>query len=203
VGAPTGGSSASCGGYFGTNLNFGSPLILAHFSGLAEELVGSAATLIYPAAFMKPARVGSRVAFHRDQAQWDHSYPSALTVWVPLDRCTPENGCLEVVPWSHQLGALEARLTAEYPFHPSVSLSEYSLHSVPVPMNAGDALLWHPQLLHGSGENHADVDRAAFVMVFADSSRHDFVAKDAFRLGTAPRPQLDPARRDQQPESKQ
>jgi len=49
-------------------------------------------------------------------------------------------------------------------------------------MSAGDIIIWHRYLVHGSGPNLSNQDRIGMVIVFADTSRPDFKAKDVYKL---------------------
>src|SRR5690349_7453105 len=49
---------------------------------LAETLIGPSAVAILHAAFLKPARVGTHVAPHQDQALWTHEFTGAFSMWV-------------------------------------------------------------------------------------------------------------------------
>lgn len=64
-----------------------------------------------------------------------------ITVRIHLDPATEENGCLRVIPRSHRLGLLSQDQILE------LSLSQPSLSCL---VDAGDALVMCPLLVHGS-----------------------------------------------------
>lgn len=41
--------------------------------------------------------------WHQDGAYWKLDPMRALTVWVAVDECATENGCLRVIPGSRRL----------------------------------------------------------------------------------------------------
>ncbi|MBX3706962.1 MAG: phytanoyl-CoA dioxygenase family protein [Pseudomonadales bacterium] len=76
------------------------------------------------------------IPWHQDNGYGQLEPPLDLTVWIALDDCTTENGCLWVLPGSQRLGLL--------PHDERGSLLAVAIEEqgVPVPMAAGDALLF-------------------------------------------------------------
>ena len=73
-----------------------------------------------------------------------------VTAWVPLVDTDEENGCLWVVPGSHRAGLVDWGDADE---------ADRKGASVPVPMAAGDVLLFTNLTLHASRRNHTDCAR--------------------------------------------
>jgi len=144
----------------------------------ARATVPGAPCLILHAAFCKPARIGSAIAPHQDRAFWMHPYPGAVTVWVAIDAATPANGCLELYPGSHRMGLLPHLAHPGSPWHETVMPADHGLVAVPAPAAAGDAIVWHADMLHSSAPNRSDADRRGMVLVFADASAAGFQALD-------------------------
>lgn len=74
-----------------------------------------------------------------------------LTVWLPVNESTIDNGCLQVIPYSH-LGGLEPHC----PSKSTVAIPDRFLaldRAIPVPMKPGSVLLMHQRTIHGSLEN--------------------------------------------------
>lgn len=149
---------------------------------IARGLVGSEAGLILHAAFTKPARVGSPVVAHQDQALWDTPYPGAVTMWFALEDATPENGCLEMYPGSHRKGEIRHEMLEGSDWHEGIDTGRAGLMRETVPMRAGDAILWHRYMAHSSGPNRSARDRMAMVMVFADTAAPGFRSYDLLPL---------------------
>ena len=81
-----------------------------------------------------------------------------ITVWIPLqDICSREGGGLCVIPRSHNRGFLPHRLFTEpYPYY-GVSGTQFGPNEeYRLVLRAGDALLFHPLLIHGSVPNKND-----------------------------------------------
>jgi len=112
-----------------------------------------------------PGTKTSRHPLHQDL----HYFPfrpadRIVCAWTAMERITPENGCLVVIPGSHK-GVL---LQHDYPnwengvnkaYH---GIKGYDGHPVvELPMEKGDTVFFHPILIHGSGTNRTDGFRKA------------------------------------------
>lgn len=155
-------------------------------SGIVElgtSFVKPEPAIVFHAAFLKPGTIGSKVGLHQDQALWSYDYPEAISVWIALSDSTERNGCIKVCPGTHQRGLIPHRSDPQYPWHPCLDPNLDGL-SVPrkIPMAAGDVLVWHRYLVHGSDPNPAPEDRLAMVVVFADAACSNFNAKDVWRV---------------------
>jgi hypothetical protein len=150
---------------------------------LADLLIGPDAHVVFLAAFLKPARIGSEVALHQDQALWRHQYPSAFSTWIALTEVSQANGGLFGCPGSHARGLIGHRDRPEYPWHPSIDAVEDGLTGpVPLTLKPGEAVIWDRYFAHGSGRNASGMDRRGMVVVFADASDPGFQAADRFSL---------------------
>ncbi|MFO0754975.1 MAG: phytanoyl-CoA dioxygenase family protein [Byssovorax sp.] len=82
---------------------------------------------------------------------------NVVSVWLPLTEATVENGCLLVVPRSHQQGLVFHCNEAQSIPEPLVGEDR-----VPVPMEPGDVLILHPLTKHASLPNVSDGPRWSF-----------------------------------------
>lgn len=70
-----------------------------------DELVGPESRMIQDMALVKPPYHGSEKPWHQDTAYFDWTPLGGIVgVWIALDPATVENGCMQVVPGSHQDG---------------------------------------------------------------------------------------------------
>ena len=104
-------------------------------------------------------------AWHQDQGvtlpEADES--SILTVWLPITEATIENGCLQLIPGSHQ---------SELALHCPGSSAKTDLHIpdpllrhdkiTPVPVKRGGVLFMHQRTQHASLSNQSDSIRWSF-----------------------------------------
>jgi ectoine hydroxylase-related dioxygenase (phytanoyl-CoA dioxygenase family) len=77
-----------------------------------------------------------------------------MAAWMALDRCDEENGCMRVVPGSHQWPLLcptKADTTQSFT-DVTVPIPE-GQESAPVEMEAGDVLFFNGTVVHGSFPN--------------------------------------------------
>lgn len=149
---------------------------------LARQLIGEQTAIVFHAAFLKPALVGTPVALHQDQALWSLRYPNAFSVWFALSQVSPANGGLFGCPGSH-VTELEHRGRAEYAWHPCLDVQEDGLADpVQFVLQPGDAVVWDRFFAHGSAPNTSPMDRRGMVVVFADAGDPEFAAKDSFPL---------------------
>lgn len=122
-------------------------------------------------ALKYPGIVGFRP--HQDHAYWRAygcRFPEAHAVFIAIDDTDRENGCLEIMPESHLLGTLphgmwSAGSGSDDGVEPAVmqELIATGYQMVPIEMQAGDAVLFHGNTIHGSGDNHSDASRIAMI----------------------------------------
>lgn len=119
----------------------------------------------FRAMFMnKPAREGTELVWHQDR--WtDLDRAPQITIYTALDTATVENGCVHIIPRSHN--------NLINPSHSSGFLSQEHIDdivakSTPVPLElkAGEVVLLHNWLLHSSGTNDTDIPRRAFSVCY-------------------------------------
>jgi len=74
-----------------------------------------------------------------------------LTIWLPLNAATMENGCLQVIPRSHRDDLWPHCPTEKGAAIPDKLLAD--AHSVALPMRPGSLLLMHQHTIHSSLDN--------------------------------------------------
>ncbi len=136
----------------------------------------------YRAMFMnKPARKGTFLPWHQDR--WTSLDRDPLvTIWTALDPATVANGCVQVIPGSHKLGIVN-------PGHPSGFLTRDQAQNLCPPekrafveVPAGEAVLLHNWLLHGSDVNQMDIPRRAFSVCYMDGRTHERPSGQTFPI---------------------
>ncbi len=100
----------------------------------------------------------ARTPWHQDNGTYttDADESEILTVWMPLNDATVENGCLQVIPRSHRHG-----LATHCPGREGVMMSIPGkllpeAQAIPLPMQAGSVLLMTRQTVHASLDNGTD-----------------------------------------------
>lgn len=110
--------------------------------------------------------------WHQDWWYWNGSHK--VSVWIALDRATPANGCLKMIPGSHR-EVLE-RDPAEEGSGFNKRIDESRLPEgqvVSLEVNAGDAVLFHDLTLHASHPNTDRTDRWSFIATYREAEVPD------------------------------
>jgi ectoine hydroxylase len=145
--------------------------------GTAEKLLGGEVYHYHSKMIMKDARIGGAWTWHQDYGYWYQNgvlAPLLTSVSIAVDRATRENGCLQVIRGSHELGRIEHVLSGEQagadPERVAQILKRLSL--VHVEMQPGDGIFFHPNLLHRSDQNRSDQARWSMICVY-NAARND------------------------------
>lgn len=138
---------------------------------LVGALVHGEPVLAAIETFNKPARVGSGVPYHQDNAYFCQSPPDMLTVWIAIDPVTEANGPVFFVKGSHQLDVLPTKPSGVR--GNSIGMAEPS--TVPLAeqfcglLAPGDATIHHCHTIHHSAPNKTDHSRLGFLLVYRGS----------------------------------
>ena len=141
--------------------------------------------------FVKPPGFPGQ-AWHQDELYIPTRDRSLIGAWIALDDATIENGCLYVIPGSHQSGYLhpqEAHTKEdEWDFAPESKGFDES-KKVPVEVKAGTLVFFNGYLLHCSYKNRSNVYRRVLVNHYMNSWSHlpwHFPMKDGKPVPEAP-----------------
>ncbi len=134
---------------------------------LVAPLVNGQVVVMAVESFNKPARVGSPVPPHQDNAYFCQLPADVLTVWIALDPATQENGAVEYFLGSHQELRPHKRSGVKgnsmgLADGPGVGQFPLFLGAV----DAGDALIHHCQTIHRSEPNRSAQPRLSLVIVY-------------------------------------
>jgi phytanoyl-CoA hydroxylase len=134
----------------------------ARLHTILDAVMGQGRVLLQEMALVKPPKVSGDKPWHQDAAYFRGSDPNLMFgVWIALDPATRENGCMEVVPGSHLAGpaphvpAEDINLCTIRPEH--VRLKD----RVALPMEPGDALIFHSLIHHYTAANRSNQRRRA------------------------------------------
>ncbi len=110
------------------------------------------------------------VAWHQDASYWPLTPSKTVTVWLAIDDADEENGCMRVIPGSHQLGHLtykESDPSENNVLNQTVEDAERYGDPVAFEMKAGEISLHSDLLLHGSKPNLSQRRRCGLTMRYA------------------------------------
>ena len=123
---------------------------------IAQQFVGPDIALFASHYIAKPPRTGQPVLWHQDGSYWPLDPMEVVTLWLALDDCDAENGCMRVIPNSHheELAELQPRPEVESVLGSSMDESKVDeSRAQDVIMKAGDVEIHHPNTIHGSNAN--------------------------------------------------
>jgi ectoine hydroxylase-related dioxygenase (phytanoyl-CoA dioxygenase family) len=152
---------------------------LVHRSAVVREFVTRGPQVAYAVALLgpnvafthqqfivknaEPERPGrTDIPWHQDNGYGRLEPPRDLTVWIALDACTLDNGCLWVLPESHHAGLVPHDDAG------ALRAARVDETGIAVPMQAGDALLFGSLLLHRSLPNTTTATRVALYLRYCD-----------------------------------
>ncbi len=114
---------------------------------------------IYPVAhIIKPFGLKGDI-WHQDAAIVDERKDYSLNAWMPLVNSNKLNGCLWVFPGSH----INTNFARQFGYNPIQNnrLKALKRYMIPVPVKAGEILLFHRSSIHGSSANWLPKNRIA------------------------------------------
>jgi ectoine hydroxylase-related dioxygenase (phytanoyl-CoA dioxygenase family) len=127
---------------------------------IAEFFLGPDLACFTAHYICKPPFDGQPVLWHQDGAYWTLSPMEALTVWLAVDESTGENGCLRMIPGSHQLPLHKPSVRTDKPNMLFSTADEALVREwvgkrgiVDIELQPGDVSIHHPHLLHCSEAN--------------------------------------------------
>ena len=141
-----------------------------------REVVGRNAQTILPRMFdmskvdtntsgsfiAKPPTNQSALTVHQDSTVIDEENDYCLFVWIPFCDLTENNGPVWVLDGSHLWGNTQRSLGVPWYLEKHKDLLQQYMH--PVIVNAGDAVIFDPAILHSSSNNLSDKLRLAVTM---------------------------------------
>lgn len=141
-------------------------------AGSCEQLLGCEVYHWCSMFVNKEARVGGEHVWHQDYGYWYNDgclYPDMMTVWMPLDKCTRENSCKQVLRSSNKMGRINHSKVPSGQMGADVTRVKYIMSKcehVYLEMNPGDAFFHHGNTLHRSEKNTSNMGRMSFMSCF-------------------------------------
>jgi ectoine hydroxylase-related dioxygenase (phytanoyl-CoA dioxygenase family) len=122
-----------------------------------SELTGYSPMAVQTMFYFKPPSARGQ-ALHQDNFYLKAAPSTCIAAWLAVDDCDEENGCLMVVPGTHDLPTmcLSKSDTTKSFTSVEVSLPE-GMSPVPVVMKAGDVMFFNGQVIHGSNPNRSSI----------------------------------------------
>jgi phytanoyl-CoA hydroxylase len=125
--------------------------------GLAYDLLEGEIIDFGSELFAKPAKLGLKSPPHQDNFYWCLSDAAGITVWIALDKSSRFNGGVYYYKGSHKLGLISHKNS--YAPGSSQTLSSLkpirNLQKITPSLDAGDCLIHHSLVVHGSEVNES------------------------------------------------
>lgn len=120
---------------------------------------------------LKEARTGGAWAWHQDYGYWYNNgclSPDMASCMIAIDPATRENGCLQIVPRSHQVGRIDHGKVGDQTGADPERVAAI-LERLPVTyceMEPGDGVFFHSNLLHRSDQNRSEHSRWVYICCY-------------------------------------
>lgn len=149
---------------------------------LVEPIIGPDIVLFSTHFICKPQGDGRRVPWHEDSAYWRGRLDpmEVVTVWLAIDPSTKENGCMHVIPHTHNTGRkgfsdYDQVDTSKNVFPTEIKPSQRKdALAVPVELQANHCSLHDARLMHGSPPNTSSLRRCGWTLRFIPAHVNTF-----------------------------
>ena len=143
----------------------------------AEKLLDGEVYHYHSKMIMKDAKVGGAWTWHQDYGYWYQNgvlFPLLTSASIAIDKATQENGCLQVIRGSHNLGRIDHVLSGDQAGADPARVEKIleRLELVYVEMEPGDTLFFHANLLHRSDQNRSNHPRWSMICCY-NAARND------------------------------
>jgi hypothetical protein len=145
---------------------------LARSTGLVGAVADIAGTDLFIMAsrfWIKDPQDRKFVSWHQDHAYFGLKPPTIITAWLALNEVTRHNGCMRVIPGSHELGSHKHVETFDKDnlLSRGQALADVDESTaVDIVLKPGEFSLHHGHLFHSSEPNTSDDRRIGFAMMF-------------------------------------
>ena len=135
-------------------------------TGALREVLGPDLAFISDKLVFKDDRTEFATPWHQDYAYWQGAHKPSF--WIALHDATTENGCLKLMPGSHQRELAHDEVASRKGFGRRLEAIDES-KAVAAPLAAGGAVLFHDLTLHASFPNRSGQPRWALIPTYANA----------------------------------
>ena len=145
---------------------------------IAAQLAGEDLILWGTTVFGKPAHCGKETPWHQDGDYYPIKPLETITIWIPLDDVTTENGCMRFIPGSHKARKIYSHHWEE---NENLSINKVcdaehfdATTAQDLILQAGQVSFHDVYMIHGSSANRTARRRAALaVRIMPGTSLYD------------------------------
>lgn len=141
--------------------------LVANIKAIMHQLLGDETVMVGDHAINKPPHNQASTPWHQDEAYWDPAKDyQSVSIWVPLQPATKQNGCMHFVPDSHNLEVIPHRPIDDDPTKPGLEIEPNSFDlstAVACELPPGGATIHGGRTLHYTPPNNSDDFRRAYI----------------------------------------
>ena len=153
-----------------------------------------------PGARLTGYRFHQDLRFRESRSSYEDVVRDTVTMGLAIDRATPENGCLKVVPRSHTMGYLGLSDNGDGQIMKGLTQDDELIQVgidpaqvIDVVLEPGDLVVWGLMTVHGSLPNDSQKERAFAISSYVrgdTSQRGEWTFKDGIPQALGETPQL-------------
>ncbi len=146
-----------------------------------EDLLGGEVYHYHSKITAKEPYDGGAWEWHQDYGYWYNNgclFPHMATAMIALDKCTKENGCLQILAGSNQIGRIDHALLESGQVGVDLKRVEEAkkhLKLVYCEIEPGDVLFFHCNTLHRSDKNKSDQRRWTLLCCYNAARNNPFL----------------------------
>lgn len=116
---------------------------------------------------IKQPAFSSATGWHQDLRYWAFSSPQLINAWLALGDETPANGCMRLIPGSHEFTVDPARLdAAKFLDEAQAANRAWVASAETAALAPGDVLFFHAGVFHAAGRNKTDERKLSVVFTY-------------------------------------
>lgn len=150
---------------------------------LVQPLVGPNIGLWSSHFISKPPKVGKATPWHEDSTYWNgrvSQMAGICTLWLAIDRATPENGSMAVIPGTHVNGFSQYRpVDASKNIFGSEIEEVDESQAVYFELEPNECSLHEARIIHGAKANTSEFRRAGYTMRYFPTTSTVFPERNA------------------------
>ncbi|WP_245599888.1 phytanoyl-CoA dioxygenase family protein [Paenibacillus harenae] len=150
---------------------------------LVEPIIGANIGLWSSHFICKEPLIGKQTPWHEDSAYWNgrlDRFDKIVTVWLAIDRSSKENGCMRVIPGTHNNGFSEYDQVDgnENIFETEIRKVDDS-KAVYFELEPGECSLHDSRIIHGAAPNKSPLRRCGYTMRYFSTEAKVIEEKNA------------------------
>lgn len=149
---------------------------------LVEPLIGPNIGLWSSHFICKEPLIGKQTPWHEDSAYWNgrlSNFDNIVTVWLAIDRSSKENGCMRVIPGTHNNGFSEYEEVDgnQNIFNTEIKNTDES-KAVYFELEPGECSVHDSRIIHGAAANTSPLRRCGYTMRYFSTEAQVYTEKN-------------------------